>query len=198
MRPVRLVGLAVLWLLLLRPAFAQHPPRHPRLLPPVPTHLTGMEPGQSKSFQAEGVGATSEEAKQDALSQVRNEVLEYLRSQGLALQWPPPESYFWTLKKDFDDHPRDMPQLGQVREVRLRVEVNEDNVRDILRQDRGIRAEHRMLTLGKILGSLVALCIAVAGYFRLEEATKGYYTGWLRLGAVGFVSAVGFGLWLVS
>ena len=32
----------------------------------------------------------------------------------------------------------------------------------------------------------------------LEEMTKGYYTAWLRLAAVGFVTVVGAGIWWVS
>ena len=34
----------------------------------------------------------------------------------------------------------------------------------------------------------------VGGYLRLEEATKGYYTRWLRLTAVGVVLAIVCGL----
>jgi hypothetical protein len=38
----------------------------------------------------------------------------------------------------------------------------------------------------------------VVGYFRLEEATKGYYTAWLRLAAVGLVAAAVAGLLLAA
>ena len=55
-----------------------------------------------------------------------------------------------------------------------------------------------MFFLGKVLAGMVALLGGVAGYFRLEEATKGYYTTWLRLGVAGLASAVGLGFWLMS
>ena len=56
----------------------------------------------------------------------------------------------------------------------------------------------RKVGLGKILGAIVALLAAITGYLRLEEATKGYYTTWLRLGAISFLGAVGIGMWLIS
>ncbi len=52
------------------------------------------------------------------------------------------------------------------------------------------RVDRRLTLLAQVVAVLVALMAAFAGYFRLEEATKGYYTTWLRLGALGFVSAV--------
>src|SRR5262249_56683635 len=58
--------------------------------------------------------------------------------------------------------------------------------------------EHRQWWLAKILLGVVVFLGALSGYIRLEDATKGYYTGWLRLGLVGVLCAVGAGLWLVS
>jgi len=48
-----------------------------------------------------------------------------------------------------------------------------------------------------MLVSVVVLLGAVSGYYRLEEATKGYYTAWLRLGLIGVACAVGALLLLV-
>ena len=47
------------------------------------------------------------------------------------------------------------------------------------------------------LAALVALLAVGAGYFRLEELTRGYYTGVLRLLLLGSAGAIGAGLWLV-
>jgi hypothetical protein len=49
-----------------------------------------------------------------------------------------------------------------------------------------------------VLLVLVALFGAAAAYFRLDEATKGYYTGWLRVGALGLVALIGAGVWLLG
>jgi hypothetical protein len=101
----------------------------------------------------------------------------------------------------------DEPEL----QVRLAVEVGEPQYQQILRQDRKYQEEQRklraqqrkqqvlqrQLLLGKGLAGLIALLAAVAGYLRLDEMTKGYYTNWLRVAAVGFVGAVGAVLVLI-
>ncbi len=57
-------------------------------------------------------------------------------------------------------------------------------------------AERDWLFTKGLLGAL-ALLGAVAGYFRLDERTKGYYTGWLRVGVVAFLTAAGVGISLL-
>ena len=80
----------------------------------------------------------------------------------------------------------------------LRIGISSKDWQSLLREDRQVRSESRMLLLTKFLVGIVALLGAVAGYLRLEEMTKGYYTAWLRLAAIGFVSAVGAGIWWIS
>jgi hypothetical protein len=88
-------------------------------------------------------------------------------------------------------------------QVRLRVLVNSKELEHMRELDKPVResmhrelVKHRQLWLGKILLGFVALLTAITGYIRLEDATKGYYTAWLRLGMVGVLCAVGAGLWL--
>lgn len=57
----------------------------------------------------------------------------------------------------------------------------------LLQKEREARMQERMLWVGRILAGVVVLLVAVAGYFRLEDWTKGYYTTWLRLATVGFI-----------
>ncbi len=57
----------------------------------------------------------------------------------------------------------------------------------LLQKEREARMQERMLWVGRVLAGVVVLLVAVAGYFRLEEWTKGYYTTWLRLATVGFI-----------
>jgi hypothetical protein len=88
-------------------------------------------------------------------------------------------------------------------QVRLRVIVNSQQLAHMRDLDQPVReslqresVKHRQFWLGKLLLGVVALLTAVTGYIRLEDATKGYYTAWLRLGMVGVLCAVGAGLWL--
>jgi hypothetical protein len=63
-----------------------------------------------------------------------------------------------------------------------------------------VAREHRVLErhklLGRVLAGLVIALVVIAGYLRLEEATRGYYTQMLRLAAVTLVSLAAFALWL--
>jgi hypothetical protein len=70
--------------------------------------------------------------------------------------------------------------------------------RQMYGHDRQVRSKERMSLLVRVLIGLVAALAALAGYMRLDEATKGYYTRWLRLAALGFVAVVGTGLWWLS
>jgi len=50
--------------------------------------------------------------------------------------------------------------------------------------------EKRMVFLVKFLAGIVALLLTVCGYIRLDEWSKGYYTKWLRLVAIGCIATV--------
>src|SRR5207253_1873148 len=51
-----------------------------------------------------------------------------------------------------------------------------------VRQERAVKRQTSIL---RILGGLIAVLLVVAGYLRLEEATRGYYTAMLRVAAIG-------------
>jgi len=67
---------------------------------------------------------------------------------------------------------------------------------EIASLDHQARRENRQFFLAKILAALVALFTAIASYVRLDEWSKGYYTGWLRLATAGFIGAVGAAAWM--
>jgi hypothetical protein len=99
---------------------------------------------------------------------------------------------------------KDFPgAIGTMRRVHLKVGVSVKDREDMRQFEDKARQElrqkvvwQRQTWLGKILLGVVLLLGAIAGYFRLDEATKGYYTGWLRLGVLGTIGAVGMLLWL--
>ena len=49
----------------------------------------------------------------------------------------------------------------------------------------------RLATLGGSLGFVLACLASLAGYIRADEATKGYYTHWLRAIAAAGAGASG-------
>ncbi|HEV2947124.1 MAG TPA: hypothetical protein VGX70_07095 [Gemmataceae bacterium] len=90
------------------------------------------------------------------------------------------------------------------RRVWVKVALNGDNWRQIQKEIRQVEDQgrlqvmrSRMVFLVKFLAGLVALFGTICGYLRLDEWSKGYYTKWLRLAAVGCVGAVTVFLWML-
>jgi hypothetical protein len=179
------------------------------------------------SKEVEGIAQASEkEAIDRALEKAAEDVADYLKEQKSRLEWKQdagyvrdhllgdvrdPSSPEWS-RQQFGTHTI-LVKKGEfgvggepfTYQVRLQVVVKSDDV-DRLRKAEQERREalrpevvkQRQLWLGKILLGFVALLTGITGYIRLEDATKGYYTAWLRLGLVGVLCAVGAGLWLAS
>ncbi len=90
------------------------------------------------------------------------------------------------------------------RRVWIKVAINADNwklIQKEIRQDEDEKRlalmRNRMGFLVKFLTGIVALLGTLCGYLRLDEWSKGYYTKWLRLAAVGCVGAVTVFLWFL-
>ncbi len=85
--------------------------------------------------------------------------------------------------------------LGEMHRAAVRVEVDPRVQGEFEQQEaqwqakqRDTRAAGRQSVLVRVLAAVVAVLIAVALYFRLEDATKGYYTTLLRLAAMTVIA----------
>ena len=86
---------------------------------------------------------------------------------------------------------------GRLQVVQLRLEVTDEQVREMQELGRNQRIKERQkLSLLSLIGAVCLLGV-VGGYLRLEEATKGYYTRLLRLAAVSVLLIVVAGLWVL-
>jgi len=92
----------------------------------------------------------------------------------------------------------------ECRRVWIKLAINSDNWKLIQKEVRQAEEDNRlqlmrtrMVFLVKLLAGLVALLATICGYLRLDEWSKGYYTKWLRLAAVGCVGAVTVFLWFL-
>ncbi|MBV9125845.1 MAG: hypothetical protein JO112_21040 [Planctomycetes bacterium] len=153
-----------------------------------------------------GKGKTMQDAEDDALDEARSAVILYLRNQKPPVRWVPPQD-FVSRKLVKEQHraepkkvePCDEFPNGLVEQYTVQVAVTADLQREMADLARRAQMQERMLLLAKLLAVLVGLLGVAAGYVRLDEWSKGYYTGWLRLAAAGFVAAgVGMGVWLVN
>lgn len=150
-----------------------------------------------------GWGENQQQAKKDALKKAGVLVEGYLRTEAPALERMPSLAYIKrhlmkeppTRLKDKDQTPFADKHLEC---WAWKVALSQSDWKDILHQDNDRRVQERMAWLGKILAGLLVLLTVVAGFFRLDDWTKGYYTTWLLAGGVGSLVLAGALLWLVS
>lgn len=164
--------------------------------------------GEPWSATVSAHGSTQDEARQAVLDKASQRVAEYLFQRVPELRWVPSaeELRRWVRVEEPSDPTLEQPSPGALFQYKaqLRVEVSDKDVEEILTQEQRERAREgqllvrdRQLLSAKVLAALVALLAAVAGYFRLEELTRGYYTGMLRVLLLLCVGAIGAGLWLI-
>jgi hypothetical protein len=168
------------------------------------TTRAGSQVDPNPAWIVEGFGINMEDANKSAWEKANALVVEYLDNQTPALQWRPSSSDF--IKKNFkiqpikindnDTNPT-IPDFGKMVKVSFRVEMTAESRKAIWEQEHHYRTENRQLFLAKILAGLIAVFAAFAGYVRLDEMSKGYYTVWLRCAAAGVIGAAGAGVWLL-
>jgi hypothetical protein len=88
---------------------------------------------------------------------------------------------------------QDQPPLV-VKEAKIK--LPHDFLQELGDQARGERKYGRQMVLARVLIGAVVLLLTIAGYLRVEEATKGYYTWMLRAAVVGVLVATGAALWM--
>jgi hypothetical protein len=147
------------------------------------THFTVVGPYQT----------TSADAWQAALDRARQEVIGQLQSDGIVEFQPSMEYVRTQLVQSKKEEVKELSEpVGQMRRVTLEISISPQQRKQMIQLDKEKRhhdlVRERMATAGIALVGLVAVLGAVAGYLRLDELTKGYYTGWLLVGA-GLVGA---------
>jgi hypothetical protein len=133
------------------------------------------------------------EAREDALSSVRNRLTHELR-----LSVVPTQSFFDNKDKDnkekewikltWDEEPGPDVDGTSTTKVKLTAKLTAQGWTELARREQSNLAQQRLELTGRGLAVLTALLGAIAGYIRLDEWTKGYYTGRLRLAAVVVVA----------
>jgi hypothetical protein len=204
MRPAKPASLLVL-LLAAAVGHADQSSDRPGRRGPIPKQAKTVEQRLVASWEVPGFGETLADAEHNALKDARSRILEHFHQRGIDLEWDLSLDYISArlVRERMEAEPQPLgqeggPNLGVALQRRLRVELTKADESEILKHDREFRVGHRQESLLKMLAGIVALLTAVSGYFRLEEATKGYYTAWLRLAAVTLVAGVGTGLWWIS
>jgi hypothetical protein len=204
---------------------APEPPREPPG-PPIlrPVH---KPPTPVFTAEAVGYGLDPDDAQKNAWVNAGNEIQAYLEANYKDLHWSPTPAQLKQLKvardlgqpfpvvfeekNDKEKNAFDLLAAGGVpwfqdkeREARrnffgakVQVELTSRHVQDLREQSRLQRAgeHHHLATL--FLVGVMALLLIVRGYLRLEEMTRGFYTGLLRCAALGLLVLTGLGLWMM-
>jgi hypothetical protein len=202
-----LLGLAVAVLLVpgcARGRDVKHPPAQPakqaqpaqQAQQAVAENDPNLEVGRNKEKK--------ETAREMALAKARERVAQTLTATYPEVgDWQPSLD---DLRKHSLVRPEGQPQrvrVGdeEVWQVVYRVDVTTPKLQELrklaMHQALLHRLEQRHKSVLLVLAAVVALLLVVAGYLRLEEATRGYYTGLLRLGAAALLLLAGAGLWLL-
>jgi hypothetical protein len=167
--------------------------------PPAPA---GKVAGRQVSFKEEvqGKWTTPDEARTSAVERARYVIAAYLESEYGEANYTPTANYITDaqiLPLPQDIKPEQVPadEFGRTYKAVVKVEVTKEQVKEMRGQARQQRVVQRQHWLALGLAGFVSLLLVAVGYLRLEEATKGYYTGLLRLSALAVLALVGFFIW---
>lgn len=172
-------------------------------LPIPPSSPSDSDPAAEAEWSrtAFGFGGTRDDALNSAVEKVLPELLLYLRQRDTPFQVTPSVSFinkYFVTSTRFQEG--DYGESAGILRVRadIRVEVTPRATDALTRSERHWHMEERMAWLAKLLAVFVLVLAAVASYVRLDEWSKGYYTGWLRLAAAGFITVFVLGLRLLA
>ena len=161
--------------------------------------------GQTIIFKAdlEGFGEADEDARDRVLENACDRVARYLAETHNETDYKPTKEFLQELKvipatADIEVTNNALKDLPDMKKATVKVQVTSDSLKMMCDQACQQRVKQRQHWLGLGLASFVALLLVGAGYLRLEEETKGYYTGLLRLSALGLLGMVAGGIWYVS
>ena len=144
--------------------------------------------------------SSSAEALDDALNVAAEKIGRHLRSRTRPIEWtPPPEFVRKHLLRNVKEDTREVSNANAPLTYRatIEVEITNDGYQKIVEEERKARVEQRMWCLARIVGGLVLILVAIAGYIRLDDVTKGYYSIPLRIGAIVLGVAGAVVLWWI-
>jgi hypothetical protein len=156
---------------------AQPEPRATPSLPPDTRLITGR------------LSATGERAVADARVRFQQKLAEWLGPE-VPPSWKAPRplvdrmirgTQIKTVEKEY----------GKVFEATLQARFTPEARAEIVETYQREVVSQRLTVLGGVIAFILACLAALAGYIRADEATKGYYTSWLRAIAAAGVGASG-------
>jgi len=171
------------------------PPKRRSVRPPAPATRRHAPPVVATTDQAMSrpisgrLSATVERARDDARLQLEREVTGWLTPE-VPTTWKPPGSLLTEMIRKTDVHPI-VKDYGTVYEATVEADFSTRNRERLLEAHRREVVARRLTVLAGSLGFVLACLASLASYIRADEATRGYYTNWLRAVAAAGVGASG-------
>jgi hypothetical protein len=166
---------------------SQPEPRPAPTLPPDTRLITGQ------------LSATGGRAVADAMIQLRQKLAEWL-SPEVPPSWKTPEplvdrmihkTQIKEVEKDYGTEVEKDYGKVKVYEATLQARFTPEVRAEIVETYQHELVSERLTVLAGVIGFILACLAALAGYIRADEATRGYYTSWLRAIAAAGVGASG-------
>lgn len=176
-----------------RPSVDRQTPKAPRTLPPLKRQRALPVPPATQAVTSL-LSASEERARANARKQLDREVAQWLAPDVPFHQWSPPAEWLDRLVVRTHVTPvlkESMKEFGPLFEATLDVDFSPPRRAELLALYHHDLVLRRLGLLGGGLGFTLACLAALAGYIRADEATKGYYTNWLRMAAAAGVGASG-------
>lgn len=197
-------GLLVAWLLTTE-LEAQGPPRKNQAKPKININ------DNNGVLTVTGYGLDIETAKRDAIKEAQKELTSHLQKSNPPVRyWKPSEAYVEASvvpgsgAQDKGVQVED-GEIGKTWIVKVRVpdprfaaEMDAQAKRYADRRTRELSVLPRLHILSKSLTAMMVVLLALVGYLRLEELTRGIYTHLLRIGMICLVAAAGAGILFLS
>lgn len=176
------------------------PPRTTRTASTMRSVKHGTTDKSFQEFKVVGMPRpTKELAYEDALIRAANELSDHFGLQA--------ELTAEDVKQLLRDNPTEIQvplgkdeksgeDLGSAFKVEMNLQMDNSFVEQLAQRERESRMTQRMHILARGLAVMVAGLFAIAGYVRLDEWSKGYYSGLLKAVAVVAVVGIGLAVWM--
>jgi hypothetical protein len=159
-----------------------------RLLAKNPDRANSLSMVESQTVTGR-LSANETRARDDARLQLQHQVAAWL-APDVPATWKPPAPLLDRLIVRTEIEPIEK-DYGTLYEATLHVDSAPPRRAEILAAYQHELVVRRMVLMGGGLAAILTGLAAVAGYIRADEATKGYYTNWLRVAAAAGVGASG-------
>jgi hypothetical protein len=154
--------------------------------------------GDTTTWDVVGYGQTPQDAERSALDKATEQVKEWLEREHPELAWAPTPAYLrqsGVVSQVGQATEKELERAGLVWSVKMRVEIGPKHVKEMTGLARQQRMQERHRIAGWVLLGVVLLLVVGLGYLRVEDATRGYLTGVLRVGTAVLAALIVAGIW---